>query len=84
MGTINDIIIDSTHLIEYLKYAATRQLFLRRKNKSEDDRLSAVSHAIFIAYDHILKLAPKVVFEKDNDYARSCMSAPGGGLPIPV
>jgi hypothetical protein len=43
-GLLHDIIVDSNHMIEYLKYAATRQLFTRQgKEKSTSSRLSSVS-----------------------------------------
>jgi hypothetical protein len=35
--------IDANHMIQYLKYAATRRLLTKRgKEKETDDRLSAV------------------------------------------
>ncbi|KAF8964903.1 hypothetical protein BDZ97DRAFT_1918603 [Flammula alnicola] len=43
-GQLPDIIVDANHMIEYLKYAATRQLFSRRgQKKPTTDRLSASS-----------------------------------------
>ncbi|KAF8814965.1 hypothetical protein BYT27DRAFT_7081092 [Phlegmacium glaucopus] len=43
-GLLPDIIVDSVHLIEYLKYAATRELFSRQgKKKSTSSRLSSSS-----------------------------------------
>ncbi|KAF8961564.1 hypothetical protein BDZ97DRAFT_1201735 [Flammula alnicola] len=43
-GQLPDIIVDAKHMIAYLKYAATRQLFTRRgENKSTSSRLSAAS-----------------------------------------
>ena len=41
---VPDIIVDSDHMIEYLKYAATRKLFDKKGDeRSASQRLSAVS-----------------------------------------
>lgn len=46
-GLLPDIIVDSNHMIEYLKYAATRQLFNRQgKERSTSSRLSSVSISV--------------------------------------
>jgi hypothetical protein len=43
-GLVPDIIVDSDHMIEYLKYAATRKLFDKKGGeRSANQRLSAVS-----------------------------------------
>ena len=43
-GLVPDIIVDSDHTIEYLKYAATRKLFDKNGGeRSANLRLSAVS-----------------------------------------
>ena len=43
-GLVPDIIVDSDHMIEYLKYAATRKLFDKKGGeRSTNQRLSAVS-----------------------------------------
>jgi hypothetical protein len=43
-GLVSDIIVDSDHMIEYLKYAATRNLFDKKGGeRSASQRLSAVS-----------------------------------------
>ena len=50
-GLLPDIIVDSDHMIEYLKYAATRKLFDKKGGeRSANQRLSAVSmlHLILI------------------------------------
>ena len=40
---ISDTIIDAHHIIQYLKYAATHQLFTQNgKTNDSDDRLSSV------------------------------------------
>ena len=42
-GQLPDLIVDANHTIEYLKYAATRELFnTRGQKKGTTDRLSAV------------------------------------------
>ncbi len=47
-GIIPDIIVDAQHVIEYLKYAATRRLFARNgaQKKSENSRLSSVRYSV--------------------------------------
>ena len=43
-GLVPDIIVDSDHMIEYLKYAATRKLFNKKgSERSANQCLSAVS-----------------------------------------
>ena len=42
-GQLHDLIVDANHTIEYLKYAATRELFnTRGQKKATTDCLSAV------------------------------------------
>jgi hypothetical protein len=48
-GLVPDIVVDSDHMIEYLKYAATRKLFDKKGDeRSADQRLSTVSTHHFI------------------------------------
>jgi hypothetical protein len=48
-GLMPDIIVDSDHMIEYLKYAATRKLFDKKGDeRSANQRLSAVSTCFVI------------------------------------
>jgi hypothetical protein len=43
-GLVPDIIVDSDHMIKYLKYAATHKLFDKKGGeRSANQRLSAVS-----------------------------------------
>jgi hypothetical protein len=48
-GLVPDIIVDSDHMIAYLKYAATWKLLDKKGDeRSADQRLSAVSAVVYI------------------------------------
>jgi hypothetical protein len=61
-----DIIVDSNHAVEYLKYAATRRLFTKKGDKRlTDERLSAVSRKRvrwLLSSDALMQASLKKIF----------------------
>jgi len=77
-GQLHDLIADANHTIEYLKYAATRELFnTRGQKKATTDRLSAVrvlsntENRAMLTYTYY-----KVFSKKNHDHARSRSPTP--------
>jgi hypothetical protein len=81
-GLVPDAIVDAHHTIEYLKYAATRNLLTTKGNsKDSQERLSAVRTMPVPAHRPPPEHSAGVV-EEDHDDAGPRAPTPNGRQPV--